>query len=148
MRGREEYRIQKLMYIKLPLDFWLIRPCMYCFWCSKSITWAIAGGGWALDISTFLGPKGTRCARCHFRAQKSLDFRAYPLKMALVMDIARLKIIKYRPIKTTGTLIVIMDRRPLRGSHVNSLWLRASWPGKWADQYRTVGKRKGSILLL
>jgi hypothetical protein len=41
--------------------------------------------------------------------------------MTLVMDIARLKIITYRPIKTTGTLIVIMDRRPLRGSRINSL---------------------------
>ncbi len=33
--------------------------------------------GWALKISTFLGPKGTtRFARCHFRTQKSLDFQA------------------------------------------------------------------------
>jgi hypothetical protein len=31
-------------------------------------------------ISTFLGPNGTRCARCHFRAQQSLDFRAHPFK--------------------------------------------------------------------
>jgi hypothetical protein len=43
-------------------------------------------------------------ARSHFRAQKSLDFKAYPLIMALVLDIARLKIITYRAIKTTGTL--------------------------------------------
>ncbi len=27
--------------------------------------------------STFLGPNGTRYARCHFKAQKRLDFRAH-----------------------------------------------------------------------
>jgi hypothetical protein len=32
------------------------------------------------EISTFLGPNGTSYARCHFRAQKSLDFRAHPFK--------------------------------------------------------------------
>ncbi len=30
------------------------------------------------EISTFLGPNGTRYASCHFRAQKILDFRAHP----------------------------------------------------------------------
>jgi hypothetical protein len=40
------------------------------------------------EISTFLDPNVTRVARCHFRAQKSLDFRAEPLPMALVMDVA------------------------------------------------------------
>jgi hypothetical protein len=44
-----------------------------------------------------LGPYGTHCACCHFRAQKSLDFRVHPL-MTLVMDIAHLKIIMYRAI--------------------------------------------------
>jgi hypothetical protein len=33
-----------------------------------------------------------------FRAQKSLDFQGPPLPMALVIDIARLKIIMYRTI--------------------------------------------------
>jgi hypothetical protein len=37
-------------------------------------------------ISTFLGPNGTCLARCHFRAQKSLDFQAPPLPMGLEMD--------------------------------------------------------------
>jgi hypothetical protein len=32
------------------------------------------------EISTFLGPNGTCYARCHFRAQKSLDFMAHPFK--------------------------------------------------------------------
>ncbi len=40
--------------------------------------WAFEGVG--PEISTFLGPKGTRYARSHFRAQKSLVFRAYPFK--------------------------------------------------------------------
>ncbi len=35
--------------------------------------------------SFFLGPNGTRFARCHFRAQKSLDFQSPPLPMPLVM---------------------------------------------------------------
>jgi hypothetical protein len=31
------------------------------------------------SLPQYKGP-GTRCARCHFRAQKSLDFRAHPFK--------------------------------------------------------------------
>jgi hypothetical protein len=38
--------------------------------------------------------------------KKSLDFQGPTLTMALVMDIARLKIITSSAIKTTGTLIV------------------------------------------
>jgi hypothetical protein len=45
----------------------------------KSITQAIARGPENLD---FWGPNGTVFARCHFRAQKRLDFL-----MALVMDL-------------------------------------------------------------
>jgi hypothetical protein len=37
---------------------------------------------------------------------KKSRFQGPPLIMALVMDIARLKIITYRAIKTTGTFIV------------------------------------------
>ncbi len=59
-------------------------------------------------MSTFLGPNSTRFARCRFRAQKSLNFQGPFLPMALVMDIARIKIIMYRDIKTTGTSIVKM----------------------------------------
>ncbi len=54
--------------------------------------------GWALKISAFLGPNGTRFARDHFRAQKSLDFQGPPLPMALEMDVAHIKIISFRPI--------------------------------------------------
>jgi hypothetical protein len=32
------------------------------------------------EPETFLGLNGIRCARCHFRAQKSLDFKAHPFK--------------------------------------------------------------------
>jgi hypothetical protein len=37
-------------------------------------------------------------ARCHFRAQKTLDFQGPPLTMPLVIDLARLKTISYRDI--------------------------------------------------
>jgi hypothetical protein len=40
----------------------------------KFISWGFEGMG--PEISTFLGPNGTRYTRCNFRAQKSLDFRA------------------------------------------------------------------------
>jgi hypothetical protein len=52
--------------------------------------------GWALEMSTFLGPNGTRFARSHFRAQKSLGFQGSPLPMPLVMVVARVKTIMYR----------------------------------------------------
>jgi hypothetical protein len=42
----------------------------------------------------------------HFKAQKSLDFQGPPLPIPL--DVARLKTITYRAIKTKGTLIVII----------------------------------------
>jgi hypothetical protein len=54
--------------------------------------------GWSLQISTFLGPNGTRFAGCHFRTQKSLDFQSPVIPMALVMDITRIKSIKSRAI--------------------------------------------------
>jgi hypothetical protein len=52
---------------------------------------------------------GTRFARCHFRAQKNLDFQGPSLPMALVMDVARIKIIMSRSIEETDTLTVIAD---------------------------------------
>jgi hypothetical protein len=45
---------------------------------------------------TFLSPNGTRFSCCHFRSQKSLYFGALPFYIkALVMDIARIKIITF-----------------------------------------------------
>jgi hypothetical protein len=41
------------------------------------------------------GPNGTRFAGCHFRAQKSLDFQSPPLPIALVMGVARIKIMSF-----------------------------------------------------
>jgi hypothetical protein len=41
----------------------------------------------------FSGQNGTRFARCHFGAQKSLDFQGPPLPMALKLDVACIKII-------------------------------------------------------
>ncbi len=61
------------------------------------------GRGWALKIS---GPNGTRFTR-HFRAQKSLDFQGPPPSNAPRNDVALLKTITYRAIKTTGILKVI-----------------------------------------
>jgi hypothetical protein len=46
-----------------------------------------------------------------FQGPKKYRFQGPPLIMALVLDIARLKIITYRAIKTTGTLIVKRDLR-------------------------------------
>ncbi len=48
--------------------------------------------------STFLDPNGTSFAPSHFRAQKSLDSRAHPPPMPLVLDLARLKTITYHAI--------------------------------------------------
>jgi hypothetical protein len=53
-----------------------------------------------------LGGGGGGVRSCHFRAQKSLDFQGPPLRNAPRNDVAPLKIITYRAIKTTGTLIV------------------------------------------
>jgi hypothetical protein len=50
----------------------------------------------------FFGPKWHSLPCCNFRAQKSLDFHGPTLTMALVMGIARLKIITSRAITTTG----------------------------------------------
>jgi hypothetical protein len=55
--------------------------------------------GWALKISTFLGPNGTRFAYGHFRAQKGLNFQCPPLPMAHKMYVANIKIISSRPYK-------------------------------------------------
>ncbi len=46
----------------------------------------------------------TFLAQMALGAQKSLDFQGPNLTMALVMDIARLKIITSLAIKTTGTV--------------------------------------------
>ncbi len=55
-------------------------------------------------LSTFLGPDGTRFARFHFKAQKSLNFQGPPLPTAIIMGVARIKIIMSRAIETTSTL--------------------------------------------
>jgi hypothetical protein len=79
----------KLVYIKLPmymaLDFVILMG-------AKSITWRLAR----------VGPIGTRCAHCHFRALKSLNFSAHPFQWPS-QDIVRIKIITTQAIKTKGT---------------------------------------------
>jgi hypothetical protein len=54
----------------------------------------------------FFGPKWHWLRSLSFQGPKKSRFQGPPLIMALVIDIARLKIITYRAIKTTGTLIV------------------------------------------
>ncbi len=66
----------------------------------------------ALGLNNFDGDKSRalesmvpeKLARCHFRAQKSLDFQGPSLPFALGMDFPPKKIITSRAIQTTGTL--------------------------------------------
>jgi hypothetical protein len=55
-----------------------------------------------------VGPNGTRYPRCHFRAQKCLDFQGPPLPMALEMDLPPSKSLRPAPYKQTGKLIDIL----------------------------------------
>ncbi len=57
--------------------------------------------GWALKIETFLGPEMARAKRVPFGPKKV---------NAPHNDVAPLKIITYRAIKTTGTLVVLCTR--------------------------------------
>jgi hypothetical protein len=71
------------------------------------------GDGWEevlvhnVLLSTFLGPNGTRFARAISGPKKS-RFSGHTPSNAPPNDVAPLKIITYRAIKTTGTLIVIL----------------------------------------
>ncbi len=72
-------RVSCLLSIKLPmypvvymgLDVWI--------WMGEN-PFLRSFEGVGPEISTFLGQNGTRYARTHFRAQKSLDFRAHLFK--------------------------------------------------------------------
>ncbi len=93
------------MYLKFPMYlFFYVALGINDFWYRKKINYSGHWKGWALKISTFLGPNGTRFARCHFRAQESLDFQGPPLPMTLKIGSYRIWRITYRAIKTTGTL--------------------------------------------
>jgi hypothetical protein len=59
--------------------------------------------GWALKIKTFLGPEVARARRVPFGPKKVEPTPSNAPRN----DVAPLKIITYRAIKTTGTLIVI-----------------------------------------
>jgi hypothetical protein len=60
------------------------------------------GGGWALEISIFWAPNGTRLsARYHITGPKKLMISmAQPLPLALVMDAACIKSITHGPYKS------------------------------------------------
>jgi hypothetical protein len=65
--------------------------------------------GWALKIEAFLG-----FARCHFRAQKSLDFQGPPLPMALEMDFPALKSLRpalYKHRSINRVFVFVLYRR-------------------------------------
>jgi hypothetical protein len=102
-----------------------------------------------------LGPNDSRYARCHFRAQKSLDFQGPTFTMALVMDIARFKSITSRAIKTTGTLIVsstfFTDRYRYPTSHILGMLKSVSFPkqiDKWKQnrQFRAYDTLNKSVM--
>jgi hypothetical protein len=92
----------KLMYIKLPMYlFFYMALRLNDFDVGKSITQAIGRGRpWNLD---FFGHRSLP-----FQGPKKSRFPGPPLPMALVMDIARIKIITSRAIWTKGTLIVLI----------------------------------------
>jgi len=69
------------IYIKLP---------MYLFFIWRL---DLESSHWTRPMSTFLDPNGTCFARCHFRAQKSLDFQDTPLPIVLVMDLPTSKLL-------------------------------------------------------
>ncbi len=76
--------------------------CAECFWCGQHLSLGQVGGGWALEISPFRGPKwhSPGGSMQFYRAKKSLDFQDQtPLQLALVMDAARIKSITHGPYK-------------------------------------------------
>jgi hypothetical protein len=68
----DEQFTSKLLYIKLQVYLFFYMELILEE--GKSITRGIGEEGWALEISTFLYPKGIRFAHSHFRAQRSLDW--------------------------------------------------------------------------
>jgi hypothetical protein len=69
------------MNIKLPMYlFFIWRLEFLDFDGANTLLGPLEGMG--LDNLDFLGPNGTRFARCHFRAQKSLNVQCPPLPMA------------------------------------------------------------------
>ncbi len=64
------------------------------FW-GRQINYSGHWKGWALEISTFLGPNVTHFAK-PFQGPKRFDLQGPPLPMSLIMDLARLKPISYR----------------------------------------------------
>ncbi len=88
----------------------------------KSITRAI-GRRWALKILTFLGPNGTRFARCRCRAQKSLDFQGPSLPMTIEMDFPPSKSLRPAPFKQQVQYINSYTHNYLTTSTKVLLWL-------------------------
>ncbi len=66
-----EYRIHKLMYIKLPITCFLYGLDLMISMQENPLLWPLEGV--SPENLVFLGPNGTQFANCNFRAQKSLD---------------------------------------------------------------------------
>ncbi len=75
-----------------------------CLEAGKSITRAIVRVG--PENLDFFGPKMALPMFVSFQSPKTSQFQGPTLKIALVLDISHLKILTYRAIKTTGSIIV------------------------------------------
>jgi hypothetical protein len=68
----------------------------------------LEGVGWALEIEAFLGPEIVTNEASAIWAQKKLDFQGGPTPSnGQSNGSARLKIIKYKIHKKTGTLVIL-----------------------------------------
>jgi hypothetical protein len=74
-----------------------------------------------ISISRFFWAQMSLAALVAIQGPKKDRFQGPPLIMALVMDIARLKIVTYRAMKTTGTLLVNMHDAKGNTKHILSL---------------------------
>ncbi len=69
----------------------------------------------------FFGPNGIRFARCHFRAQKCLNFQSPSLPVALVMDVALIN--QYVPRHINNRYIIVnmaLKRMRIRDSNFSN----------------------------
>jgi hypothetical protein len=74
--------------------------------CDKEGLLGQVGGGWALKIKTFLGPKwlSSNGLMQFYRAQRSLDFQgSNPLPLALIMDLPASKALRRGRVNHLGS---------------------------------------------
>ncbi len=96
------------VYVHVP-EAYLTHFSYRCWYLNCSVERAVLyGGGGGPENLDFFGLKCHSLRSMPFQGQKSLDFHCPPLPIALVMDVARIKIITSRAILIAGTLIVIV----------------------------------------